>query len=492
MNGMTISKFHSALAQDPSLAPTLITNALNSIANHDAILKSIITTNPAAISEATQSQTQPNPNLPLHNIPIILKDNYTTPTHPTTAGVLALTITPKTTSKSTVYTRLKNAGAIILAKANLHEFALQGITLSSVRGQTLNPYDPSRTPGGSSGGTAAAIAAGFAIAGCGTDTVNSLRSPASACGIVGFRPSTGRIPTDGVVPVSFTQDVLGPMAGCVADVRVVYAVMAGLPTLVCGSRRKWRVGVLESFFGAEGLDDETVAENRIVTDVIGKALHSIRDIVELVPIARPEWCFETLSAKGDTQAFEFKYSLDKFLAGVESSHSSLESIVRSGEYSREAVTEVFEAGLVDPDTYCVNSQAYRDRLEFIAGLKGDVDCCFEEFGVDAFVYPHQRQLPVKIGERKQGGRNGILAALTGRPAICIPGKWISMDFDFGCWLICIAGMSPRTETAVLGVPIGVEFMGKRWGEEDLLDLAECVEVILQVQPAPDMRFFESK
>ncbi|CAG8108428.1 unnamed protein product [Penicillium salamii] len=470
MNGMTISKFHSLLAQDPSLAPTLITNALTSINNHDQILKSIITTNPAAISEAkTQKQTQ---NLPLHNIPIILKDNYTTPTLPTTAGVLALRISH---SQSTVYTRLKEAGAIILAKANLHEFALQGITLSSVRGQTLNPYDPSRTPGGSSGGTAAAIAAGFAIAGCGTDTVNSLRSPASACGIVGFRPSTGRIPTDGVVPVSFTQDVLGPMAGCVADVRLVYAVMAGLSVSPVCVSRKWRVGVLESFFGPEGLDHGSIAENRIVRDVVGKALDSLHDVVELVPISRPKWSFEILSAKGDTQAFEFKYCLDKFLGEVESSHSSLESIVRSGEYSREAVTEVFEAGLVDPDTYCVTSEAYQERLEFIAGLKGDVDCCFQEFGVDALVYPHQRQLPVKIGVRKQGGRNGILAALTGRPAICIP-----------------AGMSPRTETAVKGVPTGLEFMGKRWGEDDLLDLAECVEGILQVHETPDMRFFESR
>ncbi|CAG7929720.1 unnamed protein product [Penicillium olsonii] len=475
MNGMTISKFHSALAQDPSLGPALIINSLKSINRHDPILKSIITTNPDAISEAIQKASTKNPSLPLHSIPIILKDNYTTPTLPTTAGVRALTLKPK--HESTVLSRLKSAGAIILAKANLHEFALQGITLSSIRGQTLNPYDPARTPGGSSGGTAAALAAGFAIAGCGTDTVNSLRSPASACGIVGFRPSTGRIPTDGVVPVSFTQDALGPMALCVADARLLYIVMAGLPIPSPVSRRKWRVGVLESFFGPEGLGSDSVAENRVVGDVVRRALDSIRGDVELVSIpevAHPDWCFMTLSDRADTQAFEFKYSLDRFLQGdVNANHRCLEEIVRSGEYSREAVTEVFSAGLVDPDTYSVTSRAYQDRLEYIETLKGSVDMCFEEYGVDALVYPHQRQLPVRIGETRQGGRNGILAALTGRPAICIP-----------------AGRSPSTETAVQGVPVGVEFMGKRWEEDDLLDLAEVVEGILQVQQSPDLSFFE--
>lgn len=432
MTEMTISKFHQALVKDPSLGPALITNCLNSINRYDTTLKSIITTNPDAITEAIQKVSQttlykpPNSLPPLHSIPIILKDNYTTPTLPTTAGVKALSIT--TNTQSTVLSRLTNAGAIILAKANLHEFALQGITLSSVLGQTLNPYDHSRTPGGSSGGTAAALAAGFAFAGCGTDTVNSLRSPASACGIVGFRPSTGRIPTDGIVPVSSTQDTAGPMATCVADARLLYRVMAGLevpaPSAPPG---RMRVGVLESFFGPEGLEHEAVAENRVVQDVIRSALSSVQRDIELVSIpesAHPDWCYANLLEKADTQAFEFKHCLDAFLQSgeIDSSHASLESIARSGQYSREAVTEVFSASFEDPGTYSVGSAAYLERLEYIEGVKGAVDKCFEEFGVDAVVYPHQRQLAVRIGATKQGGRNGILAALTGRPAICIPGK----------------------------------------------------------------------
>ncbi|KAJ5872983.1 Amidase [Penicillium soppii] len=484
---MTISQFHQSLRKDPSLGPVLLNKYIEAITHHDQTLKSIITLNPHAQTEATQKQSDSKSHItsnsafpPLHSIPIILKDNYTTNNLPTTAGVKALSTLQAPDNK--VVTRLKKAGAIILAKANLHEFALQGITLSSRRGQTINPYDPTRTPGGSSGGTAAAIAAGFGLLGCGTDTVNSVRSPASACGIVGFRPSTGRVPCDGIVPVSKTQDVAGPMGTCVADVRVLYRVMAGLePASVSAAARKSkvRIGVLDAYFlPDEGADEEVMAENGIVQGIVRSALGDIgedEDIV-LVPVSascHPDWSFGTLLEKGDTQAFEFRDCLDEFLQmeHVESPHRSLESVVRSGEFSREAVTEVFTAGLEDPDTYSMTSKAYLARLAFIESLKSSVQECFEAYELDALSYPHQRQLPVKLGARKQCGRNGLLAALTGRPAICIP-----------------AGRSPKTASAVLGVPVGLEFMGRHWGEDELLDLAERAERILQIQQAPDLGF----
>jgi Asp-tRNA(Asn)/Glu-tRNA(Gln) amidotransferase A subunit family amidase len=434
---MDISTFHKNLRKDPSLGPKLVNTYLEAIANHDQTLKSIITLNPNAQNEANQkialSESKivsKTPFPPLHSIPILLKDNYTTTSLPTTAGVKALESLSSKDSK--VVSRLKDAGAIILAKTNLHEFALQGITLSSVHGQTLNPYDPSRTPGGSSGGTAAALAAGFGLVGCGTDTVNSLRSPASACGIVGFRPTTGRIESESVVPVSMTQDTLGPMGNCVADVRLLYGVMAGIePSTSVGSGRI-RVGVLESYFLPDrDAELEILEENRIVGDVVRNALRGIGqdmdiDLVPISPSSHPDWSFETLHEKGDTQAFEFRQCLDAFLQSdtVSSPHCSLESIARSGEYSHEAVTEVFSAGLDDPETYCMTSEAYLSRLQYIELLKESVQECFDTHRLDALAYPHQRQLPVKTGARKQTGRNGILAALTGRPGICIPGMYV--------------------------------------------------------------------
>lgn len=130
-------------------------------------------------------------------------------------------------------------------------------------------------------------------------------------------------------------------------------------------------------------------------------------------------------AKGDTQAFEFKHYLDEFLQSplvLSTPHRSLESISQSGEFDRQAMTHVFSAALEDPETFSLTSEAYRSRLEYISALKQSVQQCFDRYDIDALVYPHQRQLPVKIGAKMQSGRNGVLAALTGRPAICIPGR----------------------------------------------------------------------
>ena len=113
--------------------------------------------------------------------------------------------------------QLEEAGAIVIAKANLHEFAIWGESISSMKGQVLNPYDLTRTPGGSSGGTGAGLAANFAILGIGTDTINSIRSPASANSIVGIRPTVGLVSRAGIAPYSFTQDAVGPMARTVTD-----------------------------------------------------------------------------------------------------------------------------------------------------------------------------------------------------------------------------------------------------------------------------------
>jgi amidase len=126
----------------------------------------------------------------LHGVPIVLKDNFGTDDMPTTGGNFSLKgVIPPTDAFLTA--KFREAGAIILAKTNLHEFARSGTTVSSLGGQTLNPYDLTRTPGGSSGGTGVAVTSNFAAAGMGTDTVNSVRSPSSANNLVGLRPTKG-------------------------------------------------------------------------------------------------------------------------------------------------------------------------------------------------------------------------------------------------------------------------------------------------------------
>ncbi|KAJ5994764.1 hypothetical protein N7481_001741 [Penicillium waksmanii] len=513
---LTIPTFHAALREGRTTITAVVGAYLSRIAQHDPTIKSLITINPNALTEAAEKDAETDrllqrnagststtatatatatATLPaLHGVPILLKDNYTTHDLPTSGGAKALaTLTSK--RDGNVVRKLRHSGAIILAKANLHEFALHGTTTSSLGGQTLNPYDITRTPGGSSGGTGAGLALNLGMVGCGTDTVNSLRSPASACSIVGFRPSVGRVDTEGIVPVSETQDVAGPMGRCVGDVRVLFDVMKGESSSQGSeteSKSVFRIGVLEEYFHLEtptsssssnanlGLEPELVAENAIVQDVTRKALSLISSAqdpsntninITLVPIPASshndvDWSVTHLLSNGDTQAFEFRECLNEFLQldQISSPHPSLESIASSGEIDQKAVTGVFTLPLSDKHRYSRQSTEYQTRLTLIESLKNSVREIFTKHDIDALVYPHQRHFPIKIGPTIQPARNGILAALTGRPAVCIP-----------------AGFGPATLEAPQGVPIGLELMGREGGDEVLLDLAELIEGIISAR-----------
>ncbi|KAJ5167513.1 uncharacterized protein N7482_006294 [Penicillium canariense] len=460
---LTISAFHAALLNETTTCAAVVHAYLDRIARYDNTLRSLICVNEDALrtatikDEETRTLIKKNKPLPsLHGVPVILKDNFTTADLPTSAGVKALQKL-RTTEDSEVVSRLREAGAIILAKANLHEFALHGTTTSSLGGQTLNPYDLTRTPGGSSGGTGAALAANLGLVGCGTDTVNSLRSPASACSIVGFRPSLGRVSGQGIVPVTDMQDTAGPMG------------------------RTLRIGILDAFFGLEDpksdQSEELIAENALVQRVVHEAIASIEDgsdinLIHIDPASHADWRYATLRANADTQDFEFRERLDTFLQSPFISytpHQSLKSIAESGEYDKTAVTETFTASLEDPDTFSLESKAYRARLDGVQAHKMSVQDCFDKNEIDALLYPHQRQLAAPVGTTVQPRRNGVLAALAGTPAICIP-----------------AGFSPPTSSAAQGVPIGLELMGPAGNDEELLDLAERIEGILQRRKAPNM------
>jgi amidase len=193
-------------------------------------LKAVITTNPDALATAAALDAERAAGTirgPLHGVPIVVKDNHATADMPTTAGSAALR-DYRTRDDSTAVARLRAAGAIILAKTNMSEFAWHGtFTLSSARGRTANPYDRSWSASGSSGGTAAAVAAAYAPAGLGTDSCGSILGPAAHQSLVGFRPTMGLTSTAGVVPLSPRQDVSGPMTTTVADAALLTEVLAG-------------------------------------------------------------------------------------------------------------------------------------------------------------------------------------------------------------------------------------------------------------------------
>ena len=193
-------------------------------------LRAIITVNPKAleVAAAMDRRYADNPSAmgPLHCVPIILKDNFNTFDMPTSSGHVAMKDSIPPADAFTV-DRMRKAGALIIAKANLQEFARGGMSRSSLGGQVLNPYDLTRTPGGSSGGTGVAIAANLGLLGTGSDTGQSIRSPASANNLVGIRPTRGLVSRAGVAPNSLTQDEIGPITRTVRDAALLLDVMAG-------------------------------------------------------------------------------------------------------------------------------------------------------------------------------------------------------------------------------------------------------------------------
>ena len=285
----SISDIHRAMQSGKLTCRSLVQQYLDRIKAYDQqgpALNAMLYVNPKALeqADAMDKAFKRGAKLkPLQCIPLVLKDVFDTADMPTTGGSLALKGMQPPKDAFTVV-RFRRDGALILGKTNMHELALAGVTASSLGGQTKNPYELTRTPGGSSGGTGAALAANFATVGTGSDTVNSIRSPASANSLVGIRPTRGLISRAGVIPVSFTQDAVGPLARTVADAAVMLDVMAGYdpddPVTALGvgkvpqtytafldrnGLKGARIGVLRTLFGS-GPDHEEV--NRVMANAL--------------------------------------------------------------------------------------------------------------------------------------------------------------------------------------------------------------------------------
>jgi len=236
---------------------------------------------------------------PLHGIPVALKDIIDTAGKRTTAAS-ALYRDRVPTEDAEVVKRLRQAGAVILGKNNLHEFAYGGSSLVSFFGDVHNPWNAGHVAGGSSGGSAAAVAAGLCYAAIGTDTAGSIREPAALCGCVGIKPTYGRVSARGVIPLSWSLDHVGAIAGSVSDVAAVLQVIAGYDSLdVCSvdapvsdymsglheGTKTLRVGVPRAHFYDE-LDDEVHAAVDEALGVIRTLAGEIREVNLEVPTDR--------------------------------------------------------------------------------------------------------------------------------------------------------------------------------------------------------------
>jgi aspartyl-tRNA(Asn)/glutamyl-tRNA(Gln) amidotransferase subunit A len=264
------------------LASDAVVSAIRKIRMLNPSLNAFITVlEEEALSEARaldEERRQGRTRGPLHGLPVSIKDIIDVEGVPTTAashvraGHVARADAP-------VVARLRAAGAVIVGKCNLHEFALGTTNDESAFGPARNPRDLSRSPGGSSGGSAAAVAAGMSWASIGTDTGGSIRIPAAACGVVGLKPTFGEIPTSGVVPLSVSLDHVGPLARTVSDAWAVYEVLRGIPeeTKIPISVSRMRLGRLGTYF-LEQLDDEVRLRFHDAIDRLRAAGATIADV----------------------------------------------------------------------------------------------------------------------------------------------------------------------------------------------------------------------
>jgi Asp-tRNA(Asn)/Glu-tRNA(Gln) amidotransferase A subunit family amidase len=388
----------------------------------------------------------------LHCIPVILKDNFDTADMPTEAGSLALagSLPP---DDAFMVRRLRAAGAIILAKSNMGEWAFSPYrTISATHGETRNAYDLARVPAGSSGGTASAIAANLGIIGMGTDTGNSIRGPASHLALVGIRSTLGATSRDGIVPLLANRDVGGPMLRTVRDTALVFSLLAGpdpadpLTAQAAGRTEadytRWldpaglvgaRLGVLRALVDTETADPEVTAIFEQALADLARAGAALMDPFE-VP------AFDELT--GATEfCSRFRHDLAEYLRtlGPDAPIGALDDVVAAGQYlSRhaKAMDWAMDAPPGPPaaqDPPCLDVRGDPRRR----ALHDAVVAAMEEASVDAVVYPSWSNPPRRIGDddSPHGNNSPVIAPHSGQPAISVPMGFTTAGLPLGLQLL---------------------------------------------------------
>ncbi|HEX9690754.1 MAG TPA: amidase family protein [Gemmatimonadales bacterium] len=468
----SIADIHDAMQRGELTAVQLVQAYLARIGAYDKrgpALNAIITVNPRALERASELDRAFATGGfvgPLHGIPVILKDNYDTYDLETTAGSASLagSIPPDDAFQ---VRRLREAGAIVLAKANMAEFAFSPYETvgSRLPGYTRNPYALNRVTAGSSGGTAAAVAASFGAVGLGTDTGNSIRGPSSHQALVGIRSTMGLTSRDGIVPLYLDKDVGGPMARTVADAVAVFQVIVGYDaadpvTEAAAGRatpryadyldpdalRGARIGVMRQWSHRPGADGEVLARFEAALDDMRSAGATIVDSVTI-----PE--MDELRRSG-LWCRRFQWDINRYLEtlGDRAPVKTLEEIVASGRThpSIRPRLEFFQrfAEAPERDATCVAAAENQARLREAVRRE------LTRHQLDVMAYPTWSNPPRLIGDLNSphGDNSQDLAPGTGFPAITVP-----MGFVLD------------------GLPVGLQLFGDAWSEPRLIALAHAYE-----------------
>ena len=405
----------------------------------------------------------------LHGIPILVKDNYETIDAPTTAGSAIIEgHWPK--NDATQVARLKNAGAIILAKTTMHEFAFGWTTRGSAFGRTKNPYGLDRHAGGSSGGTGAGVAANFGTAGMGSDTCGSIRVPSAHNNLVGLRGTQGLSSRHGIVPLSSSRDIGGPLTRSTRDLAIMLDATVGydpadpqttesrgkipgsyLADLAHVDPTSLRLGVLNDWFEADASTNARIRHVLAILAESGASTVEITDLAELKTDSRGPTAFlvDDYDIIHDLTAYLRRYP-DLPVQSFESvaAHDRLEPVV-AGHWANI---------LSDPERK--SRAAYLEAHAAGTALRSQLLTLMHDHDVDVLVYPTATEEAASLGE-EQGHFNCKLAAASGLPAISVP-----------------AGFGAN------GMPVAIEFLAEAWAEQKLLNLAATVEQLVPVRRLP--------
>lgn len=475
----TIAAIHQAFRKGDCNCEQLVTAYLQRIEAYDqpTKLNSLVLTNPQALKVARQLDAEYRKTKklrPLHCIPLIVKDNYNTAGLQTTAGSLAMKgFVPA--EDATIVKRLKDAGALVLAKSNMAEWAFSPmVSISSIAGETLNPYNLLHVPAGSSGGTAAAVAANLGTVGLGTDTGNSIRGPSSHTALVGFRPTLGLVSRAGIAPLYLRNDTGGPMTRTVTDATRLLEVMAGedpSDPLTKYSQGKVPLGGYQQFLRKDGLKGVRIGVLRTLSErkpdpqvkaLFEQAIADLRragaeiidpvEIPDFAQVSKDQWCAV------------FQHDINAYFSslGPTAPVKNLPQIIASGKfapYIAENLTYHQQQAEVATATSCTDAYTDAKRVAF----RQAVTAVMDRYQVGALVYPTWNNPPAKVGDLKgyKGDNSQLIAPHTGQPAFTVP-----MGFTYD------------------NLPAGLQFLGRSFDEAKLIQYTFAYEQATKHRKSP--------
>ena len=444
----TISDVHEAFENGSLTAEELTQMYLDRIEAYDQSTKvnAITVINEEALRRARELDEEYKKTgilRPLHGIPIIAKENYNTAGLQTTAGSAALEGFEPSTDAFQIR-KLKEAGTIIIAKSNMAEWAFSPmVTISSLAGETLNPYNTEHTTAGSSGGTAASVAANFAVIGLGTDTGNSIRGPSSHNALVGFRSSIGLTSREGIVPLYLRNDIGGPMGRTVEDATRIFEVIAGYDPndpvteyskdkvpesytqfLDKNALQGARIGVLRKLSDDDVHPEVAELFNQAIEDLkkLGAEIVDPFEVENFDELRQNQWCAV------------FEEDLNNYLSslGDDVPVKNLDEVIATGKYAEyiKGNLEYFQnTSQEQTDTVCGNPFTDTRRIAYRNAIENAMD----KHNVDAFIYPSWNHPPAKVGDFDgyKGDNSQVIAPHTGQPAFTVPMGYTSGNLPAG-------------------------------------------------------------